>query len=153
MESKTNLENELLYTDISQNMGPTTFGEKLSDYMAKKGGSWGFIIGFLICLILWVSWNGHYKNALDPFPFIFLNLLLSCIAAIQAPIIMMNQNRSAKHDRLRAEMDYKINIKSEIEIRILNEKIDQLMTHQWQQLIDIQEFQLELLHKQVGLKK
>jgi len=104
----------------------SNFGDRLSDKMADIGGSWGFIIGFLIFILLWVCsnafWLGH--RALDPYPFIFLNLLLSCLAAFQAPVIMMSQNRQEEKDRRRARSDYMINLKAEMEIRTLHDKLD-----------------------------
>lgn len=141
-------ENDIISLSPSKiELQQTSFGQRLADSVAKMGGSWGFIIGFLICLAGWIFWNLFYKSSIDPFPFIFLNLILSCIAAIQAPVIMMSQNRAAAYDRLRAEQDYKINIKSEIEIRVLNEKVDRLIAHQWQRLLEIQEIQLDLLNQ------
>ena len=104
----------------------SSFGERLSDKMADIGGSWGFIIGFFVFIILWVCanafWLGHHS--LDPYPFIFLNLLLSCLAAFQAPVIMMSQNRQEEKDRRRARSDYMINLKAEMEIRTLHDKLD-----------------------------
>jgi uncharacterized membrane protein len=129
-----------------------TGGQKLADKMADVAGSWGFITGFLLVLVGWIAVNSIYllRRPFDPFPFILLNLVLSCIAALQAPVIMMSQNRQESKDRLRAEHDYRINLKAELEIRTLNGKIDQLITHQWQRLLEIQEIQLELLEEHRG---
>ena len=103
-----------------------SFGQKLSDRMADVGGSWGFIIGFLVFIALWVAFNifSSREQAADPYPFIFLNLLLSCLAAFQAPVIMMSQNRQEEKDRRRARSDYMINLKAEMEIRALHDKLD-----------------------------
>lgn len=106
-----------------------TFGDKLADRIAAIGGSWSFIMGFFIVLISWMMINtvSLFEKPFDPYPFILLNLVLSCLAALQAPIIMMSQNRQAKKDRVQALADYETNLKAEKEIRNLNLKIDQLM--------------------------
>jgi uncharacterized membrane protein len=124
-----------------------TFGERVADKMASIGGSWPFIISFLLFLFFWISLNTELlmKKPLDPFPFIFLNLMLSCLAAIQAPIIMMSQGRQSEKDRLKAEMDYQINLKSELQIRALNRKMDQFMTQQWQRFLEIQQIQTQII--------
>jgi uncharacterized membrane protein len=103
-----------------------TFGERISDRVADFGGSWVFIIGFLIFIVCWIVFNVVWlgNRAVDPYPFILLNLLLSCLAAFQAPIIMMSQNRQEEKDRRRARSDYMINLKAEMEIRRLHEKLD-----------------------------
>ena len=130
----------------------TTFGQKLSDKMASFGGSWRFIILFFLVLLAWICINAFalFVKPFDPFPFILLNLVLSCIAAIQAPVIMMSQNRKDAKDRLRGEHDYKVNLKAELEIRHLHEKMDHLVHTQWQRLLEIQQVQLELLQEQQG---
>lgn len=104
-----------------------SFGERLADGIARVGGSWGFIISFMLFLVCWVILNTVIlaSGALDPYPFIFLNLLLSMLAAIQAPIIMMSQNRQAERDRFMAAKDYEINLKAEIEVLALHHKIDE----------------------------
>jgi len=124
-----------------------SFGERLADRIATFGGSWVFLICFGVFLALWIGMNSVVLalRPVDPYPFILLNLLLSCLAAIQAPIIMMSQNRQEAKDRLRAQHDYQVNLKAELEIRLLHEKIDHLLTHQWERLADMQEIQLELL--------
>ena len=124
-----------------------TFGERLSDRIATFGGSWTFIIIFLIVLAIWITVNSYVLIArpFDPFPFILMNLILSCIAALQAPVIMMSQNRQEKKDRVRAEHDYKVNLKAELEIRHLHEKMDHLLHSQWTRLLEIQEMQVELM--------
>ena len=107
-----------------------TLGARLSDRVAEVGGSWGFIIGFGIFIAVWVALNAIViANAFDPYPFVFLNLLLSMVAALQAPIIMMSQNRQSAKDRLAASHDYEVNLKAEIEIAALHEKLDQLRGH------------------------
>jgi len=124
-----------------------TLGERLADRMATFGGSWTFIILFAVFLVLWVGLNSAVLlwRPVDPYPFIFLNLILSCLAAIQAPVIMMSQNRQEAKDRLRSQHDYQVNLKAELEIRHLHEKVDHLLSHQWERLVQIQELQLELL--------
>jgi len=125
------------------------FSERIADKVAEFGGSWRFIIIFGVVLLLWITINSLVLliKPFDPYPFIFLNLILSCLAAIQAPIIMMSQNRQETRDRLRAENDYRINLKAELEIRHLHAKIDQLLTHQWQRLLEIQQIQTELMEE------
>lgn len=108
-----------------------TFGEKLTDKFAEKAGSWGFIFFFTLFLITWIAINWLLKeNAIDPYPFILLNLLLSCLAAIQAPIIMMSQNREAKKDSLRNQNDYKTDLKSELILEDIHDKIEMLIKNQ-----------------------
>ena len=130
-----------------------SFGERLSDKIAEFGGSWKFIIIFGVVLFSWILFNGLWASSktFDPFPFILLNLVLSCLAAIQAPIIMMSQNRQEAKDRMRAENDYRVNLKAELEIRHLHMKIDQLLSHQWQRLLEIQQIQMELMNE-IGRK-
>ena len=126
-----------------------TFGERLSDRIAEFGGSWRFLITFFSVLFGWIAINGILlmTRAWDPYPFILLNLILSCLAAVQAPVIMMSQNRAEARDRLRAENDYKINLKAELEIRHLHEKIDHLLRRQYNRLFEIQQIQIELLEE------
>lgn len=125
-----------------------TFGQRLADKVASFGGSWTFIISFGIFITIWILLNIFFlqSKSFDPFPFILLNLILSCIAALQAPVIMMSQNRQEEKDRERSKKDYMINLKSELEIRILHEKIDHLMMHQQQDLIEIQEVQIDMMN-------
>ena len=124
-----------------------TIGQKISDNVAEFGGSWKFIIAFFVVLTIWIIFNvlaiGVYK--FDPYPFILMNLILSCIAALQAPIIMMSQNRQEEKDRIRSENDYLINLKAEMQIRSLNQKIDLLLEEQIKTLFETQEKQFELL--------
>ena len=124
-----------------------TFGQRVADKVATFGGSWTFIISFMGFLVIWICVNAFWlvNKSFDPYPFILLNLILSCIAALQAPVIMMSQNRQEEKDRERAKKDYMINLKSELEIRILHEKIDHLIMHQQQELIDIQKVQIDMM--------
>ncbi len=124
-----------------------TFGQKLADRVAAFGGSWTFIVAFFMFILLWMGINIWFLTTqpFDPFPFILLNLILSCLAAIQAPIIMMSQNRQEQKDRQRGEHDYKINLKAELEIKLLSEKIDHLLVHQNKNLLEIQEVQTDYL--------
>jgi uncharacterized membrane protein len=126
-----------------------TFGERMSDNLATYAGSWRFIIIFMMVLVTWIIVNTVVllQRPFDPYPFILLNLILSCIAAIQAPIIMMSQNRQEAKDRLRSEYDYRVNLKAELEIRQLHEKMDHLLVTQWQRLLEIQEMQMELIEE------
>jgi len=127
--------------------GKRTTGQKMADAVAKFGGSWGFIIVFTVILVVWMTINiiHLFGVSFDPYPFILLNLFLSCVAAIQAPIIMMSQNRQAERDRFDSENDYRTNTKSEMEIRILHQKLDQLNEVQWPHILDIQKMQIEVL--------
>lgn len=124
-----------------------SFGERLADRIASFGGSWSFLILFMLFIAVWIAMNSlvMFFRPLDPFPYILLNLLLSCLAAVQAPIIMMSQNRQEARDRVRAEHDYQVNLKAELEIRHLHEKLDHLLNHQWERLLQIQEVQVDLL--------
>jgi uncharacterized membrane protein len=124
-----------------------TLGERLADRIAEFGGSWRFVTGFGVFIVLWIAMNSMvlFWRPVDPYPYILLNLVLSCIAAFQAPIIMMSQNRQEAKDRLRSQHDYQVNLKAELEIRHLHEKVDHLLSHQWERLVQIQEVQLDLL--------
>ncbi len=124
-----------------------TSGQKISDKVARFGGSWAFILSFFIVLIIWIIFNSvaPLKQTFDPYPFILMNLILSCIAALQAPIIMMSQNRQEEKDRKRSENDYLINLKAELEIRSLNQKIDLLLEEQIKILFESQAKQLDIL--------
>ncbi|MEO8098877.1 MAG: DUF1003 domain-containing protein [Acidobacteriota bacterium] len=122
-----------------------TFGEKLADQVASFGGSWTFILLFLGGMLVWIAWNSEGGKAFDPFPFILLNLVLSCLAALQAPVIMMSQNRQGEKDRLDAHHDYEINLKAEMEVMALHTKIDHLRDQQWTELVALQQQQLQLL--------
>jgi uncharacterized membrane protein len=126
-----------------------SLGERLADRIADFGGSWIFISLFGAFIVIWIVINTALliMRPFDPYPFILLNLMLSCLAAVQAPIIMMSQNRQEARDRLRSESDYRVNLKAELEIRHLHEKLDHLLQHQWERLIEIQQIQIELMNE------
>ncbi len=125
-----------------------TFGQRIADKVATFGGSWTFIISFTVFLLLWIILNIVFlaNQGFDPYPFILLNLILSSLAAVQAPVIMMSQNRQEEKDRERGKKDYMINLKSELEIRMLHEKIDHLIISQQQEVIEIHKVQIEMLN-------
>ena len=135
----------------------TTFGQRAADAVAAFGGSWTFIILFAVILIVWIVLNSFilvkYSDTFDPYPYILLNLFLSMLAAIQAPIILMSQNRQAEKDRLNAEHDYEVNLKAEIEIMMLHEKMDLLREKQWLELMAVQTEQIKLLSDLIEQKK
>lgn len=140
--------NKILSENIEDDIAePSTFGQRTADRIASFGGSWTFIIIFFSFLATWMAVNVWLMatKPFDPYPFILLNLILSCLAAIQAPIIMMSQNRQEDKDRRRSEHDYKVNLKAEIEIRLLHEKLDHLIVHQNQRLLEIQQLQTDYL--------
>lgn len=126
-----------------------TVGQRLADRVASFGGSWTFIGLFGGIILVWIGANAGLllTRSFDPYPYILLNLVLSTVAALQAPVIMMSQNRQASKDRLQAEHDYRVNLKAELEIRMLHTKLDQLLTHQWQRLLQIQEVQVDLMEE------
>jgi uncharacterized membrane protein len=141
-------EHEILSSNVDAEFeGQWTLGERWADRLATFGGSWVFLVCFALFLVLWIGANSValWWRVLDPYPFILLNLVLSSLAAIQAPIIMMSQNRVEAKDRKRSQHDYQVNLKAELEIRQLHEKLDHLLSHQWERLVEIQEIQLELL--------
>ncbi|WP_431160715.1 DUF1003 domain-containing protein [Flagellimonas beolgyonensis] len=147
ISEKVNLEDG---SDIS-------FGQRLADKVASFGGSWRFIILFAVFIVIWMTINVVVlaTKAFDPYPFILLNLILSCLAALQAPVIMMSQNRQEEKDRERSKQDYMVNLKAELEIRTLHEKLDHLIIHQQQELLNIQQVQVEMLEdimKQINQK-
>lgn len=150
-------DNTILSENIEEGLeGQLTLGQKVADKIAEFGGSWTFIISFFSFLIGWIILNFYIlstQDAFDPFPFILLNLILSCLAAIQAPIIMMSQNRQEQKDRKRSEHDYKINLKAELEIQLLNEKIDYLIVQHNQKLLEIQELQTDYLEDLMRVMK
>jgi len=129
-------------------------GEKMADKLASFGGSWTFLMIFASILLIWIALNSFLllKRPFDPYPFILLNLVLSCLAAVQAPVIMMSQNRQEAKDRLRSQQDYQVNLKAELEIRHLHEKIDHLLSHQWERLVEIQQIQIDLLSELARLR-
>jgi uncharacterized membrane protein len=126
-----------------------TAGQRLADRIAAVGGSWLFIICFGIILFVWIAINTVILalHPFDPYPFILMNLILSCLAAIQAPVIMMSQNRQEARDRQNAKRDYQVNLKAELEIRHLHQKLDHLLTHQWERLVQIQDIQMDLINE------
>jgi len=130
-----------------------TTGQKIADKVASFGGSWTFIILFGMFILIWITINVVWflNRSFDPYPFILLNLILSCLAAIQAPVIMMSQNRQEDKDRKRAKNDYMVNLKSELEIRLLHEKIDHLIMHQQQELLEIQKVQIGMMNDILNL--
>lgn len=140
-------ENRLLSEKIEDTIDEKlTTGDRIADRIAEFGGSWTFIISFFAFILMWMVINIYLltNKAFDPYPFILLNLILSCLAAIQAPIIMMSQNRQEAKDRMRSEHDYKINLKAELEIQLLHKKIDHLLIHQSKRLMEIQRIQTEM---------
>jgi uncharacterized membrane protein len=151
-------QNKILSENIEEDIDEAlTLGQKTADRIAAFGGSWKFIIIFFSFILIWMMINVWLlvSKPFDPYPFILLNLILSCLAAIQAPIIMMSQNRQEEKDRTRSEHDYKVNLKAELEIKLLHEKIDHLIIHQNARLLEIQELQTDYLSdilKQVKAK-
>lgn len=145
---------DLIASEAPSTAGPgtaaddRTFGQRLADRVAAIGGSWSFIIGFGLALTIWMGWNvlgQHTKLAFDPYPFIFLNLMLSMLAAIQAPVIMMSQNRAAQRDREAAEHDYTVNLRAELEIMHLHDKLDSIRDQQIVELLEKQSEAIRLL--------
>jgi uncharacterized membrane protein len=143
------LKDQTTITDkVEDDAVQSTFGQRIADHVASFGGSWTFIISFGVFLLIWIAVNFFWlaNKGFDPYPFILLNLILSCLAAMQAPVIMMSQNRQEQKDRERAKKDYMINLKSELEIRMLHEKLDHLILHQQQELIEIQKVQIDMMN-------
>lgn len=153
MESIKN--KELLSTKLdADSEEKVTLGQRIADKVALFGGSWKFIIIFAVILLSWIFINTYLmiRKPFDPYPFILLNLILSCLAAIQAPVIMMSQNRQEAKDRTRAQNDYQVNLKAEIEIRQLHEKVDHILINQAKRLFEIQEIQIELMEQIIKKK-
>jgi uncharacterized membrane protein len=153
------LESLQLHETLSSNVDAEfekdlTLGEKMADGLASFGGSWTFISIFASILVFWIGLNSLVllKKPFDPYPFILLNLVLSCLAAVQAPVIMMSQNRQEDKDRLRSQHDYQVNLKAELEIRHLHDKIDHLLSNQWERLVEIQQIQVDLLSELARLR-
>jgi uncharacterized membrane protein len=147
---------ELLSTRLDSDVREkSTLGQRIADKIALFGGSWKFIISFALVLLSWILVNSYLllRKPFDPYPFILLNLMLSCLAAIQAPVIMMSQNRQEVKDRARAQNDYQVNLKAEIEIRQLHEKIDHILINQSKRLFEIQEIQVELMEQIISINK
>jgi uncharacterized membrane protein len=149
-------EHELVSENLNvESDSKMTIGERVADRVAGFGGSWRFILSFGAVLVGWIALNtsAALRRPFDPFPYILLNLVLSCLAALQAPVIMMSQNRQEARDRLRAEHDYRVNLKAELEIRHLHWKMDQLLTHQWRRLLEIQQIQTDLMEELAGRRR
>ena len=143
-------DNALLSENLNEEYEKTlTFGDRIADKVAAFGGSWKFIIWFFVFFAAWILTNTVlvFVRPLDPYPFIFLNLMLSLLAAIQAPVILMSQNRQEDRDRIRAENDYQVNLKSEMEVRIISEKLDQLLHQEMRRFMEIQQIQMEMLNE------
>ncbi|WP_333626519.1 DUF1003 domain-containing protein [Sphingobacterium siyangense] len=141
-------ENKVISASLDgDNKEPVSVGDRVADKVAEFGGSWTFIISFILFLIVWIAVNIFWLNnkGFDPYPFILLNLILSCVAALQAPVIMMSQNRQEDKDRERARNDYMVNLKAELEIRELHEKIDHLIIRKEQELVEVQRDQVDKL--------
>lgn len=138
---------QLLVNKVEDETSDITTGQRIADKVASFGGSWTFIISFGVFIVFWISLNIYIfaNRGFDPYPFILLNLILSCLAALQAPVIMMSQNRQEEKDRERSKKDYMINLKSELEIRMLHEKLDHMIMHQQQELLEIQKVQIEMM--------
>ncbi|MFT6088807.1 MAG: putative membrane protein [Sulfitobacter sp.] len=132
-----------------------TFGERAADRVASFGGSWTFILIFAGILTVWMTVNAVWftTRPFDPYPFILLNLVLSSLAALQAPVIMMSQRRQETKDRARAENDYRVNLKAELEIRQLHEKMDHQLAQQWEKLAEMQQIQIEILQERMDDKR
>jgi len=133
----------------AEHVAGMTIGQRMADRLASLAGSWAFILSFAGVLLCWILINtiSLLRQPFDPYPYILLNLVLSCLAAMQAPIIMMSQSRQEARDRLHAQRDYQVNLKAELEIRHLHQKIDHLLSHQWERLIEIQDIQMELINE------
>jgi uncharacterized membrane protein len=136
MSTHTLINDENVLNDESPN---DTIAQRVADKVADFGGSWTFIISFILMILFWVTFNIFYlsNKGFDPYPFILLNLILSCVAALQAPVIMMSQNRQEEKDRERAKKDYMVNLKSELEIRVLHEKVDHIVLHQHKEIVEL----------------
>ncbi len=133
----------------AEHVAGMTIGQRMADRLASLAGSWTFILSFAGVLLCWILINtiSLLRQPFDPYPYILLNLVLSCLAAMQAPIIMMSQSRQEARDRLHAQRDYQVNLKAELEIRHLHQKIDHLLSHQWERLVEIQDIQMELINE------
>ena len=144
-----NEENLISHKLYEYEEGKLAVSEKIADRVASFGGSWRFIITFITMMIIWIVINVTFLSAgpFDPYPFILLNLALSCIAALQAPVIMMSQNRQAESDRERAEYDFKVNLKAETEVRLLHKKLDHLLAHQHRNMAELFQLQLDIMQQ------
>jgi uncharacterized membrane protein len=142
-------QNHLIADEASEFKNPATRGQQWADRIASFGGSWKFLGMFGLFLLLWIVFNMTMlgDKGFDPYPFILLNLILSCLAAVQAPVIMMSQNRQEEKDRERAKNDYMVNLKCELEIRMLHEKIDHLLITQEENLLEMQKTQVDMMQE------
>jgi len=143
-------DNELVSENINEEYEKTlSLGNRIADRVAEFGGSWKFILWFGALLFIWIAANSAVIlwRPFDPYPFILLNLVLSLLAAVQAPVIMMSQNRQEDRDRIRAENDYQVNLKSELEVRLMTEKIDQLLHQEMRRFMEIQQIQMDMLQE------
>jgi uncharacterized membrane protein len=150
IDKEEHVKEQVMSRDINEEFDSNlTLGDRYADRVANFGGSWKFIGIFLAMMVIWMGVNSFVliREPFDPYPYILLNLVLSCLAAVQAPVIMMSQNRQEARDRLRAEHDFEINLKAEIEIRKLHERLDHHLMHQWQHLMDFQQLQLNLMEE------
>ena len=129
-----------------------TIGQRAADVVARVGGSWSFVTGFMVVLVVWMALNSFVlaRPTFDPYPYILLNLVLSCLAALQATIIMMSQNRQGERDRVESKHDYETDLKAEIEIASLHDKVDHLLHAQWERMVELQQMQIELLTELAG---
>lgn len=149
LTDRSNLTQQVEQDEIEKEL---TFGERIADSVAKWGGSWNFIITFLSFMLIWISVNSTVINS-DPYPFILLNLMLSCLAALQAPVIMMSQNRRETKDRERAKKNYMVNLKNEIDIRMIQEKLDHIILKYQPEMLEVQKIQIELLNDLINHHK
>jgi uncharacterized membrane protein len=140
-------EDALAALRLKKEKDSATLGQRVADEVARVGGSWRFVIGAVLVIAAWMGVNAALGHAFDPYPFILLNLMLSCVAALQAPIIMMSQNRAAAHDRAQAERDFHVNVKAEKEVAGLNAKLDHLLHSRWENLLLMQQIQLDLMRR------
>jgi uncharacterized membrane protein len=154
MAQRLRTTNELIQSRATRNVNveiekQSTLSERVADQIARWGGSWSFVAAFFVVLGLWIALNafGLFFNPFDPYPYVFLNFVLGCVAALQAPVIMMSQNRDAQIDRLRADLDYQVNLKAELQIQNLHVKLDELRVSELHEIREIQQQQLELLKK------
>ena len=154
MAQRLRTTNELLQSRAARNVNieiqkQSTLSERVADQIARWGGSWWFVGGFFVVLGLWIALNafGTFFKPFDPYPYIFLNFVLGCVAALQAPVIMMSQNRDSQIDRLRADLDYQVNLKAELQIQNLHVKLDELRVSELHEIREVQQQQLELLKK------
>lgn len=143
----------IISDNIEEEKQVLTMGQRIADNVASFGGSWTFIISFGVFIMIWISGNVYwlFNRGFDPYPFILLNLILSCLASLQAPVIMMSQNRQEEKDRERSKNDYMVNLKSELEIRTLHEKIDHLIIHEQREFLEMSRTQIQMLNEIINI--